>query len=107
MIMERSVLLTIPANLMPQSYVVSNNLDDSTSDRTPHRPIAPHPDDDTAQELRKTNELLGQLVQQMKNTEQRVKALEERGAMSSCSSSSSNSRGKREKKIPIAVKVSR
>ena len=73
---------------------------------TPHRPVATHQDGGTTQELRKTNELLSQLVQQMKKTEQRVTALEEKESMSSCSSSSTNSRGKRKKDIPIAVKVS-
>ena len=82
-----------------------STFDDSTFDRTPHRPVATHQDGGTAQELRKTNELLGQLVQQMKKTERRVMPLEKRESMSSCSSSSTNSRGKR-KDIPIAVKVS-
>ena len=63
-----------------------------------------------AQEIQKTNELLGELIQQMKKYEQRVEAMEEKleGTVSSCSSASTRSlrKSKTKKDIPFAVKVS-
>ena len=79
---------------------VSQNLETIT----PHRPLVYQPDD-MAQEIRKTNELLGELIQQIKKYEQRVEAIEEKLAetVSSCSSASASRSLCKSKKKDIPV----
>ena len=59
---------------------------------TPHRPLI-HQPEGMAQEIRKTNELLGELIQHMKKYKQRVKAIEEKleATLNSCSSANTSS----------------
>ena len=81
--------------------------DQSTTSLTPHRPLAHRNQDDldTSQELRKTNLLIGELIQQMKRTESRVEAVEEKldTIASSCPSSSSSSNSIKKKKRPTQI----
>ena len=56
------------------------------------------------QELRSTNLLLGKLINDMRQTERRVKALEEK-ATTSTSSSSSGASERKAKVVPLQIRV--
>lgn len=75
---------------------------------TPQRPRSDN-NLDVCRELKKTSALMEEILQQMKKTESRVEAIEEKidNTMSSSGSSSCSSVGKRKKKkdIPNTVKV--
>ena len=80
-----------------------------SSSSTPCRPRADHGNMgvDMAQELKKTNQLIGELLQQFQKTERRVQAIEEKlnTTTSSSSSGSVARKKKRQKEIPNDIKV--
>ena len=65
----------------------------------------PRGESDIYGELQKTNKMLGKLIKQLKNTEKRVEAIEDRLDSGTSGSSSSTSFRKQKREIPTYVRV--
>ena len=92
------VLVKLPSDETPMSEDESDTLNEDESCNTHGREIF--------QELRSTNLLLGKLINEMRQTDCRVKALEEKATATTCASSSSSGASERKTKcVPLQIRV--
>lgn len=96
--LNKTAYTSLPSDESPMSEDESDTLNEDESSNMHGREIF--------QELRSTNLLLGKLINEMRQTERRVKALEEKAtATTSASSSSSGASERKTKCVPLQIRV--